>query len=499
MAVIIKTADLVQSEVQNWSTQRAYWLYCGLDAAVAGEVFPALEPFLTPIEQKIERFEFGMNIIGIALSQRGVLVDEFERVKLAHTLMLRYVDLQEWLGWLADAIWGQPLNHRSSAQLQAILYDTMKLPVQYKRHGKERKVSTDRESLEKLEEHFYAAPLIKTILALKDIEKQLQVLRSGTESNGRMYTSFNAKVADTGRWTSSKSHYGRGTNMQNISREMRGIFIADPGCMFANGDLEQAESRVVAYSSRDEAYIAACESGDLHTYVARLVWPQLPWVGDLEKDKEIAERPFYRWFTFRDMAKRGGHGTNYLGTPKTMAMFLKIEQKVMEEFQERYFATFPGIPEWHRSIYNQLHQHGYVDSPLLRRRVHFGRVNDPATLRQAVASVPQGTICDILDVGMLRVWKQLELEGAPVRMLLQGHDACLALVPETDALYWGQEIQRCLTVPVQIYGRRMIVPVEMKYGYNWRDMVKPAKVRELRRPEPGVLLDRLLSLPMAAV
>jgi hypothetical protein len=45
----------------------------------------------------------------------------------------------------------------------------------------------------------------------------------------------------------------------------------------------------------------------------------------------------------------------------------------------------------------------------------------------------------------------------------------------------------------------MVVPVEMKYGYNWRDLVKAPKVPELRRPDPASLMSALLSLPMSAV
>lgn len=102
------------------------------------------------------------------------------------------------------------------------------------------------------------------------------------------------------------------TNLQNIARDLRHIFIADPGRKICGIDLEQAESREVAWLCwvlfGDPSYMDACLSGDLHTTVSRLGWPHLPWTGDIKKDRAIAEGPFYRWYTYRDMAKKLGHG-----------------------------------------------------------------------------------------------------------------------------------------------------------------------------------------------
>lgn len=59
------------------------------------------------------------------------------------------------------------------------------------------------------------------------------------------------------------------------------------------------------------------ESGDLHTANARRIWArELPWTGDILQDRRIADRPFYRDFSYRDMAKRGSHLSNF-GNSKT--------------------------------------------------------------------------------------------------------------------------------------------------------------------------------------
>ena len=98
------------------------------------------------------------------------------------------------------------------------------------------------------------------------------------------------------------------SNIQNIDKALREIFVPDPGFTMFYADLKSAESFAVGYLSEDEDYIEACTSGDIHTYVTRLVWPNLNWTNDIKQDKELAEQIFYRSFSRRFMSKKLGHG-----------------------------------------------------------------------------------------------------------------------------------------------------------------------------------------------
>jgi len=133
------------------------------------------------------------------------------------------------------------------------------------------------------------------------------VLEAGI-TNGRMHFGYHVAGTMTGRWSSSENVFGDGTNGQNLTDEMRRVFVADKGLKLCQLDLAQAESKLVAYLTLPfgRQYLDACNSGDLHTSVSKLVWPEL-FVGANETDKDVAKRPFYRHFTYRDMSKRGGH------------------------------------------------------------------------------------------------------------------------------------------------------------------------------------------------
>ena len=171
-------------------------------------------------------------------------------------------------------------------------------------------------------------------------------------------------------------------SLANITPHLRRIFVADPGKKIAYIDLQAAESKAVGYISGDQAYIDLCDHGDAHTAVARLVWQDLPWTGDIKKDKEIAKNtPFYRDLSIRDMAKKGGHGTNYFGTPPTMAGHLKMPVDTIAHFQDLYFQAFPGIPAWHKRVIQAIQLDHSLTTCFGRKRLFFGRATEASTWR----------------------------------------------------------------------------------------------------------------------
>jgi len=364
----------------------------------------------------------------------------------------------------------------------------MKLPVQYKldKVKKERVPSCDREALEKLEPYFYAGPIIRFLFELRDLEKKVQVLRTAVSPDFRMRCSYNIVGTKFGRWSSSSDAFGLGTNLQNVTDEMREIFIPDPGFKIAYADLEQAESVCVAYLSNDQNYKAAIASGDLHTYVCRLIFPQLKWTGDIKKDKEIAKAPYYRMFDHRDIAKRGGHATNYNATPFTVATRLRIPRGMAEKFQADYFGGFPGIREWQASVGRQIGAHSFLETPLGRKIWFFDRSDADETLRQAIAAGPQSMTGDILNRGLYNV---LYLEYANpqiIQLLGQVHDAILVQYRPEYELHILPKVLEAMTIPVPVPGQgTMIIKTEVLVGWNWRKFDKEENPYGITKWTPG--------------
>lgn len=290
---------------------QAHQIYGGLDACLTLEIFQKMSREHNYLPE-VYSFTRALQAPALEMMLRGFLVDESERRKgmdLLNAIMAQY---NSALQRMAGAVWGKNLNPRSTLQLQEFFYKYMHLPEQWISQKGVKKLSMNREVLEKLDVYLLARPIIACILGIRDLAKELETLESEIDPDGRMRTSYNIVGTETGRWSSSQSSTGTGLNAQNIKRKLRKIFIADKGWKLCGIDLEQAESREVGWLCGilfgEWSYLDACLSGDLHTLTCRLIWPNLAWTGDIKKDKKIAETIFYREFSYRDMSKRGGHG-----------------------------------------------------------------------------------------------------------------------------------------------------------------------------------------------
>lgn len=445
------------------SDSDSLWVYNGLDTCITYEIWEKLIPLLNENTARIYKWEFSSQAVALEMMFRGFLVDRNKVHSVLSEARTEYEHYLSILNRFAEAVWDEPLNPNSPAQLKQFIYGAFGLePVSFRG-----KVSTDRKALEKvMETNLYIRPIAKLVLLLHDLGKTISVLESEIDSDGRMRTSYSVAGTETGRWNSSMNAFGTGTNMQNITNSLRSIFVADPGKKIAYIDLQAAESKAVGYISGDQAYIDLCDHGDAHTAVARLVWTDLPWTNDIKKDKEIANNtPFYREFSVRDMAKKGGHGTNYLGTPRTMAGHLKMPTSVIERFQQLYFDAFPGIPAWHKDVIQKIQLEHKITTCFGRERIFFGRGTDASTWREAVAYGPQSTIADTLNFAAWRV--QRRWQGKTVELIAQVHDAIVVQYPEELEDTLIPEILKEMIYPIPIGGRIMIIGVDAETGWNW--------------------------------
>jgi DNA polymerase-1 len=422
------------------------------------------------------------------MTVRGLLVDQDRRYRVLADVQTSITRLANNLDHIIREGIGTSISWRSPVQLSNLLYNVLNIPAKRKRTAQGMRPTVNREALEHLSANYLLAePICVHLLALRDLDKKRQLLETGIDSDGRMRTNFNIAGTNTGRLASAISDFGTGTNLQNIDRELRSIFIADSGMKFANLDLEQADARNVGSicwnlfiqshgQSFAGAYLDACESGDLHTTVCRMAWHNLEWGGDPSAFRRVADQIAYRSLSYRDLAKKLGHGTNYFGTPRTMARHTKVDRGTVEDFQRNYFNAFPAIgsfdrndhtkPNWHNRVRRSLREDSYLTTLLGRRRYFFGRWNDDETLRAAIAYVPQSMTADEIDTGLLRLFR-----ARRVQLLVQVHDSILIQFPEEqqdEIVPWALNELR-IHIPLE-QGRDFTVPTEAKVGWNWADV-----------------------------
>jgi DNA polymerase I len=473
--VKITRTDLLRPGEPKSDSERL-WIYNGLDCCVTLEVFEAIFPQLDNLTGSTYALSRALQGPVLEMNLRGVRIDESERRRAIDgyrddTKRLErnlYRIVHDGVGYPDFCDTGKTKAWRSNAHVARLLYDVLKLPEIRKRNERGELARTvNRDALERLQIHFLAEPIIAHILSLRDIGKKISVLETEIDSDGRLRTSYNIAGTTTGRFSSAFNDFGTGGNLQNIEERLRRVVIPDPGMKFANIDLEQADSRNIGALCwnvfRDPTYLNACESGDLHTAVARMSRPGLPWTGDLKADRATAEQPFYRHHGLRHMCKVLGHGTNYLGSPFEMSKHTKIEQSVIKEFQATYFQAFPAIQRLHAWTAEQLASTGNLITPFGRKRWFFGKRDERDTLKQAVAHLGQSMTADEMNHALLGVWRLHICD-----LLLQVHDSVLIQYPEEKENEIIPQVLAAMRVPLELEGgRQFVVPLEVQVGWNW--------------------------------
>lgn len=473
MARIINTAV---DDLTSLNPDDNHQVYNGLDCCVTLDVWNNMAPNADEVALKTYEFSKALQAPVAEMCLRGILVNQQRKGKVLREMRSTLARLEEQYKTIVEEGIGVSCSWSSPHQVKKLLYDVMGLPVQRKRNANGIYAPTaDRDALEKLAGIYYIAePVIAHILALRDLQKSIGFLETGIDPDGRMRTSINIAGTNTGRWSSSETDFETGTNLQNVTEKLRSVFVADPGFKLANLDLEQGDSRNVGalcwnlFVNNDEwgeraagSYLDACESGDLHTTVARMCLPQLPW--GTAPDREIAETKFYRHHDYRYMCKRLGHGSNYRGKPPTMAKHTKFPVSAVAEFQRAYFDAFPCIPAYHEWVIAQLQSLSFITTPFGRRRYFFGRPKESTTINEAVAFAPQSMTAEEINHGILRLWR-----ANRVQLLMQVHDSILFQYPEEledEILPWALET---LKVHLQLErGRDFYVPTDAAVGWNW--------------------------------
>jgi len=255
----------------------------------------------------------------LEMSLRGVRVD---RVRLGEVIDEFYdkIDfLERNLSRIVLEGVGLPgFNWRSPDDRACLFYDRLGIPV-LKNKGRP---TTDRAAREKMEQYTVAKPIITHMNAIADLAEKIKKLKTKVDPDGRIRTSYNIAGTSTGRFSSSFSAFGTGGNLQNVEESLRSIFIADRGMKWCKVDAKQIQSRIVGAIEwklfKDGTYLDACESSDLHTLVAQLVWPELTWTGNLKADKAIAETTVWT-----KRFKRPGDKSPSVSAVRAMTLALK--------------------------------------------------------------------------------------------------------------------------------------------------------------------------------
>ncbi|HEV7653782.1 MAG TPA: DNA polymerase I [Mycobacteriales bacterium] len=309
---------------------------------------------------------------------------------------------------------GREFNLGSPKQLQAILFDELRLP---KTKRIKSGYTTDADALVWLSEQAPDVPLLGALLRHRDVSRLKTVVDSlipMVDDHGRIHTTFNQVIAATGRLSSQDP------NLQNIpirtaeGRRIRRAFVVGAGYeSLLTADYSQIEMRIMATLSEDAGLIEAFQSGeDLHTFVASKAYNLPPESVDPELRRRI---------------KAMSYGLAYGLSAYGLAQQLRIHPDEAREQMEAYFERFGGVREYLRHVVDAARRDGYTETILGRRRYLPDLTSDNRQRREmaermALNAPIQGSAADIIKVAMLGVDQGLREAGLKSRLLLQVHD-----------------------------------------------------------------------------
>lgn len=436
--------------------EEQHWAYNCKDAVITFEVNEHQDRAL---EQTglVEVANFQQQLFWPVLQMmlKGIRLNQSLRPPLARELTILYDDR---LAYLARLL-GHPLNPKSPKQMHALFYNDFNMkPIL---HRKSKKPTLDDEAMQKLA---IREPIMRPLFNAIADARTLGVFKSTfidseLDPDGRMRCSYDITGAETFRFSSSESAFGRGMNLQNIPSDksksiqkaksrgsefvlpdIRKLFIPDPGFRFFDVDLDRADLQVVVWEADDKLLKAMLKDGaDIHSENAKLLG------------------------IHRELAKVFCHGTNYGGSARTMSAHIGASVHITEQMQKRWFSAHPGILTWHGRIEEELMTKRYVSNKFGYRIFYFDRVE--TLLPEALAWIPQSTVACVINRVLLRI----AVELPEVDLLLQVHDSLSGQFPDSLT---GQLIPKILErARIEIpYDDPLIIPVSVKTStVSWGD------------------------------
>ena len=463
--------------------------YNSLDAACTLQCHHAfwhdLAPdFLPAYDMTVALYEplMFMQTRGIKVNMEQMAVTKAEIIKSA-------AGKQEELNRLV----GSELNVNSPKECQQYFYIELGIPPYYN----DGSITVDDLALQRLSRGTAKRPGLRQAKLVQEI-RGLQKLH-GTyldiefDNDSRMRCSYNPRGTKFGRLSSSKTVFGTGTNQQNLPQEFKKFLESDG--IFLEIDKRQAEWVVVAYLTGDANMLSVVEAGeDTHIHTAHLMFqaekeivayddkliggntdPDL--IAQLRQgDEFLSSRTanFPRTMSARQCGKKSNHGLNYDEGFAKFALINEMEQRDAKVIVEMYHTIYPGIRLWYENVKRQLQKDRSLTN-YFGRKVRFMDAWGLDLWKAAYSMLPQSTVVDSLNQGMVRIYHDADIcgvDGQNISLAAQVHDSILLDIPISTIQRpdFGQTVQRLYNYvsPEITYNNRTFrIETDAKIGRNW--------------------------------
>lgn len=344
------------------------------------------------------------------------------------------------------------LNPASPQQVRLLMEGCLALPLTI-RSRKTQVASTGKEQLRAVRDFHPFVPLLEEYRKTVQIRKNFLVPLAATATNGRLHPEW--RLGGTRTWRLACAQ----PNIQNIPKipRIRQLFLSKPGHAFIAADYSQAELRVVASLSGEEAMIRAFHAGvDAHTATASALF-NVPLNAVTEAQ--------------RAEGKRCNFAVVYGISPEGMEQKFGIPVETAQDMLRRLWLSMPAVSAWLEVVEEQAKKEGISVSPFGRVRHLPDAMNgrerklQAHALRQACNFPPQHAAAELTLRAMVRLDAAL-----PGTLVAQIHDSIL-LECRSDALDESVGLVRTIMQDASC-APWLKVPLvaDVKVGDAWHEM-----------------------------
>jgi len=390
------------------------------------------------------------------------------RVDLARKKELhkKYVEMAKVVHDRVTELVGHEVNVNSYPQMFQLLYRELKLKYMKQNPTSEDTIVALLGNHAKTKEK---KEILTDVLEERRIRTQdSRYIKFNPDYDGRCKSSFNISATETCRSSTSVlkkpirpkkiglafhtiSKHGR------LAKDIRSMFICDPGTVILGADSSQAEARVVAVLSEDWDLLKAFDTVDIHRRTAGLIFSyvqdliltpnEIPIVDQLEKDGPE-----------RFCGKKTRHAGNYnMGKHRFMVEFntdaqkfdihMSISEPRAGQMLDLFHKASPKIRgKFHQDIIDCIQSTRCIIDPYGGVRIFNGRMDDE-TYKEGFANIPQRTVAHLVQGAALKI--EEELNGDLQYMWLsEDHDSLKMAVPANNWQPYARLMQKHFTKPI---------------------------------------------------
>lgn len=406
----------------------------------------------------------------------------------------------------------RPVSLGSSVDLPQLMYSEEGFNFEVIKKNDSGKPSTDEETLTNLrltvkKPDSPKAVFLDSLLELRGLEKMYKTYIEGwhekTQDDDRLHGRFLIHGTTSGRLSSAEPN-AQQIPKTSVDPNIKKQLVAPKGTLYIASDFSQAELRIMAHLSGDEAYLNAFNSGqDPHLAIAATKY-HVPYEEAL-KIYEDENHPDHKiWKVRRKQAKQIAFGLIYGIGAKLLAVKLSDPKSGIivtpEEAQKEmdiFFGQHPKLKTFLKKQEKFLRKNGYLVSLFGRKRrlpqiYSSDRGEEAYALRLALNFPCQSAASDMCLFGSILIY-YLMRQGKlpPTKSVCLVHDANYQITKPENINTWSiyemwQIYRNPLTKPYFgfqiddldmemdfVIGRSMAEELPFIPGYDYRKMLEP--------------------------